>query len=298
MALKPDTLAAWVGRVSAADADYPLGSAKNETSEGADDGTTLLAEFINDLWGMLQGLLDRAGITPSGDPDTVLASDYLDALFSSGIIDSDAIDNITVDKLSNGVLSLDNSTINLISDLSYLTLKDYATPTKYIEIKNNILVMYNALLDTFLTMYDGAFVATGNSSLLRVSHDPSGLIFSGGNDPSEDKTISYRKMEARFPGTGHVWNTWTDNGTDIGYTTSGLETNLNFGDETSIISASMRYQNSTSETLVVPCILSAFYDSGGGKLGCNVKFPNFTGLSSFPVAGTERIYIEYDGNVL
>lgn len=72
------------------DANYPVGSAVNSTAPGALNGYPWEKDQINDLFGYFQGLLSRAGITASGNPDTVLVSDYLDALsvltgFRSGV---------------------------------------------------------------------------------------------------------------------------------------------------------------------------------------------------------------------
>jgi hypothetical protein len=67
-------------KVDPADADYPLGSPKNETSPGALDGFPFEEVWLKDQAGLFQKLLSVAGITISGVPDTVLASDYYDAL--------------------------------------------------------------------------------------------------------------------------------------------------------------------------------------------------------------------------
>ena len=63
-----------------ASAAYPAGSFKNETAPGNLDGTPLEIKWQNDTQGILQKLLDAAGITASGTSDTILASDYYDAL--------------------------------------------------------------------------------------------------------------------------------------------------------------------------------------------------------------------------
>lgn len=63
-----------------ADANYPEGSFKNVSSPGGTDGTPYEKAWANDIYGFLQKLLDEASITPSGVPDTVVASDYFDAL--------------------------------------------------------------------------------------------------------------------------------------------------------------------------------------------------------------------------
>lgn len=78
MAINPSDR--WPGRTEAPDADYPYGGAKDETSPDAFDGTPFERPFINDMWGFYQALLSQAGITPSGNPDTAQASQYLEAL--------------------------------------------------------------------------------------------------------------------------------------------------------------------------------------------------------------------------
>lgn len=62
--------------------EYPYGSFKNETLADANDGTPLDNKWADDIQGFLQALLRQAEITPSGVPDTVLASDYFDSCAS------------------------------------------------------------------------------------------------------------------------------------------------------------------------------------------------------------------------
>ncbi len=62
------------------DASYPFGSALNSTAPGAKNGYPYEKDNINDILGFLQGMLTKASVTPSGNPDTVLVSDYLDSL--------------------------------------------------------------------------------------------------------------------------------------------------------------------------------------------------------------------------
>ncbi len=63
-----------------ADADYPYGSAVNDAVPGDKSGTPLDKDWLNDFLGFAQKLLNYANITPSGNPDTILASDYFNAL--------------------------------------------------------------------------------------------------------------------------------------------------------------------------------------------------------------------------
>lgn len=80
MAIKPDQR--YPGQVSPADDDYPYGSARNFTEPG--DGTPWEADLVNDIFGFQQALLSASDITPSGSPDKVGASQYLEALFAAG----------------------------------------------------------------------------------------------------------------------------------------------------------------------------------------------------------------------
>ena len=79
MAINLTTDANFVGRHTAATPDYPFGSAKDETSPGAGDGSPYILSRANDLFGFMQALLEGADITPSGNADTALVSQYLDA---------------------------------------------------------------------------------------------------------------------------------------------------------------------------------------------------------------------------
>lgn len=65
-----------------ADAAYPQGKARNAGSFNDGTGTPLEKDWVNDLWGFEQALLSAAGITPSGSPDQVGASQYLAAVQS------------------------------------------------------------------------------------------------------------------------------------------------------------------------------------------------------------------------
>jgi len=79
MALNP--AAAYPGQISTIDlVGYPYGRARNVLAIGDGTGTPLEQQWLSDLFGFEQALLAFAGITPSGTPDKVGASQYLDAL--------------------------------------------------------------------------------------------------------------------------------------------------------------------------------------------------------------------------
>lgn len=78
MAINPESR--YPGKINPASTDYPYGAARNITLPGDGTGTPWEAAIVNDLFGFQQALLARAGVTPSGDPDTAVTSQYLTAL--------------------------------------------------------------------------------------------------------------------------------------------------------------------------------------------------------------------------
>src|SRR5690606_5453624 len=78
MALIPKNT--YPGQTIADDAGYPQGAPRNATSLNDGTGFPIERRWIADIFGLLQSLLDDAGITPSGNPDRVGESQYLQAL--------------------------------------------------------------------------------------------------------------------------------------------------------------------------------------------------------------------------
>lgn len=60
--------------------NYPRGKARNVVATGEITGTPLEKDWINDWFGFQQAAIVAAGITPSGTPDTAVASQLLDSL--------------------------------------------------------------------------------------------------------------------------------------------------------------------------------------------------------------------------
>ena len=61
-----------------ANAEYPTGSAKNETKAGSsNDGTVVDAKITNDFLGMQHAILNEGNVDPSGLTETALVSDVL-----------------------------------------------------------------------------------------------------------------------------------------------------------------------------------------------------------------------------
>ena len=80
MATNPSTLPENSGRITAPDANYPHGSAKNDSTGTTGDGTPIRAPMLNDTYGFYQWLLTQAGIVPSGVADTAVVSQLGQAL--------------------------------------------------------------------------------------------------------------------------------------------------------------------------------------------------------------------------
>lgn len=80
MALIPS--ARYPSQTATGDAAYPQGKARDDITDGDFSGTPLEKDWVNDIWGFEQALLDLGGITPSGTPDGVGASDYIAGLMA------------------------------------------------------------------------------------------------------------------------------------------------------------------------------------------------------------------------
>lgn len=95
MALIPKN--AYPAQTLTTDPAYPQGKARNATVLGDGTGTPFEQQWVNDVWGFQQALLDEAGIVPNGSPDSVGASQYLAA-----------IQALMVPKITGPVSSTDN----------------------------------------------------------------------------------------------------------------------------------------------------------------------------------------------
>lgn len=78
MAINPSTK--YPGQIASDPTNYPYGKAQNITLPGDGTGTPWEEALVNDIFGLQQKLLNAAGITPSGNPDTIVTSQYYEAL--------------------------------------------------------------------------------------------------------------------------------------------------------------------------------------------------------------------------
>ena len=97
MAIIPDE--AFPGAITPRDANYPYGSSQDEVTPGVTgNGTPYNKLRADDIFGFQQALLQAASIVPSGNADTALVSQYLDALYAlfyspsfAGNVDADLL---------------------------------------------------------------------------------------------------------------------------------------------------------------------------------------------------------------
>ena len=78
MAISP--IVQYPTQVAPVTSGYPYGGAQNITTPGDNTGTPWEAALLNDIFGQQQALLRAAGIVPSGSPDQVGTSQYLQAI--------------------------------------------------------------------------------------------------------------------------------------------------------------------------------------------------------------------------
>lgn len=95
MALDPSNNGTIGSRITAPSPTYPYGSSKDETGDGANDGTPYFKARADDIFGFQQAVLTEADIIPSGNADTALDSQYLQGL-------KQIISSLTGNELDNG----------------------------------------------------------------------------------------------------------------------------------------------------------------------------------------------------
>lgn len=78
MAINPNVL--YPTQTTAPSADYTYGGAQDITIPGDNTGTPWKAALLNDIFGAQQALLKSSGIVPSGTPEKVGASQYLQSI--------------------------------------------------------------------------------------------------------------------------------------------------------------------------------------------------------------------------
>ncbi|WP_265658588.1 hypothetical protein [Francisella philomiragia] len=132
----------FTGKILPSSIEYPYGKAKNVSSQGAGDGTPLVANLLNDIFGFQQFLLDKAGIVPNGTPDTAVNSQYFQALWK--------------------IMNMMSITINLTADADYtLTATDNLYKNITITDTGNILTSTRTI---FVDNIAKKFIITNNTN--------------------------------------------------------------------------------------------------------------------------------------
>jgi hypothetical protein len=208
MAIKPSTHFP-PSRVNAGSTEYPQGSAKDETSSGANDGTPAMqASVWNDIWGFLQKLLSVAGITPSGDPDDVTASDYWDALTSNDVkaelasVDAGDVGGdrsvtntgkgITFARSAVGAFSTTNVRTDLIYILSVPTFTQTSSGSKVWYTSTPISVLATVIPSAQITVLSASLIFRHEYSPGKYTQRicPCNILHSDTEDASLNITLS------------------------------------------------------------------------------------------------------------
>jgi len=128
MSINPST--EFVGKIdNSVPLEYPYGKAQNITAPGDGLGTPLVAALLNDIFGFQQALLKYSGIVPSGTPDKLGASQYLQSIV----------------ELASGRAF--NYTDDSVSSLNYIinNASDQQTPSSYFE---GMVIRFRATFDS------------------------------------------------------------------------------------------------------------------------------------------------------
>ena len=182
MATNPSTLPENTARIVAPDANYLYGSAQDDSTGTAGDGTPFKSALLNDIYGFQQAMLSEAAIVPSGSSDTAIASQYLDSLKVlfplksavneiSGVWEwqdnvkqvfgNDADVEIDYDTLSAGLV------IDLLNGANWGIRKAGSPKVTYDNSANRLLLVNSASLGLF----DGSPLRFGTGDDVEVEYD-------------------------------------------------------------------------------------------------------------------------------
>lgn len=112
------------GKTAGNTTDYPFGEPRNVSAPGDGTGTPWEAAIVKDDQGFKQALLTQAGFTPSGQPDTVDESQYLDAINK---IITDAITAAKPKGRTLGMVRFNGATGTIVSTTGGITVARLST---------------------------------------------------------------------------------------------------------------------------------------------------------------------------
>lgn len=166
MALRPKII--YPEQVVPSDPGYPQGKAKNDNSPGDKSGTPLEQKWVNELWGWMQAMLAKAGITPSDLAETAAVSQYQQAVsviahqafgqFDPRAPAYDAAGDGVADDTEELQACLDAAAaVGGRVDLGGQTYRVTATLAipPNVDVCNGAIVLDAASVDYFLTFTDG-----------------------------------------------------------------------------------------------------------------------------------------------
>lgn len=125
------------GKTTAPSGNYPQGSAKNITIPGDGTGTPWELSLLNDFLGFQQAVVLAAGITPSGNPDTAVASDVLDGIVALQGFRNPKLDGATGDGATDDTVAIQD-TIDALPDGGGIALSAGTYLVSNIVMKSNI----------------------------------------------------------------------------------------------------------------------------------------------------------------
>lgn len=111
------------------DSSYPYGGAQNVATPGDNTGTPWEEALINDIFGVAQKLLTAASITPSGSPETVLVSQYFDALQAMAIDALETLPNDLRTDIDQNAADISGNTTDITQLQTDTTDGTWQTPT-------------------------------------------------------------------------------------------------------------------------------------------------------------------------
>ncbi len=234
MALIPSSR--YPAQTDTGDPAYPHGKARSSGSYQDGTGTPLNKDWLNDLWGFLQALLDAAEITPSGDPDEVGASQYLDAVqvvATGATLQRNITRALTLRALDlNGTTPISNTYLGAVKVAAGVTLVAKGSTNGVFSVRDTPLIGPSSVTVTGINQLlklivgGGRILAIGDGTTRNAYSTNSGALWTAGGSSGltlvptdgvwdgEQFVISTPDGHAAHSTNGVTWSTATG-GSDI-----------------------------------------------------------------------------------
>lgn len=208
MAINPSTT--YGGQIDTSDpTGYPNGKARNVTVNGDGTGTPLEEAWVNDFFGFVQAMLDRAGYTASGVSEKVGASQLLDALDKRFGTTGDLVVQGYEAYAGAPHPAVLDTTAQGVTTTPSAAFSDDGTKMIVLDTAGALLVYdLSTAWDTRTATYNGATGTTVPNDTTRVCWKPDGTSFYCLRDPSGTPDITqYDCSTAWNPSTKGVATT-------------------------------------------------------------------------------------------